>query len=78
MSARLKNWTTVLAQTDVHGRDGEPLYAHAIVRPRWYWFLRRVKLFLGIVWRRWDAQCSRIDIRTAWSVSEVAKGLTAK
>ena len=71
----MKNWTTVLAQTDVRG-NGELLYAHAIVRPRWYWFLRRLKLFLGIVWRKHEV--SRIDIKTAWSVSKVAEGLSAK
>jgi len=75
--SELRNWTTVLVQTDVWA-DGEALYAHAIVRPRWYWFLRRVKLFLGIVWRRFDPGCTRMGIRTAWDVSKVAEGLTGK
>lgn len=73
----MKSWTTVLAATDVRGYGGESLYAHALVRPRWYWFLRRMKLFLSIVWREWETGY-RLSISTAWSVSEVAKGLTAK
>lgn len=72
----MKSWSTVLAATDVRGYGGETLYAHAIVRPQWFWFLRRMKLFLSIVWREWDEDY-RLSISTAWSVSEVAKGLTA-
>jgi len=71
----MKNWSTVMAQTDVRGYNGEPLYCDALVRPNWYWNLRRLKLFLSIVWRKWDQ--GRLSIATAWSVSEVAKGLTA-
>jgi hypothetical protein len=55
-------------------RTGEPLYVDAKIRPAWYWTWRRVRLFLIIVWRRYEA--SRIDWRTAWAVSRVAKGLT--
>lgn len=66
-----------MAATDIRGHDGETLYAEAIVRPRWFWFLRRMKLFLSIVWRKWDAGY-RLSISTAWSVSKVAEGLTAK
>jgi len=73
----MRNWTTVLAQTDVRDHNGELLYADAIVRPNWYWNLRRLKLFLGIVWRKWD-EGYRLSIATAWSVSEVAKGLTGE
>lgn len=72
----MKNWTTVLAQTDVRDPEiNKPLYAYAKVRPRWYWTLRRLKLFLGIVWRKWD-EGYRLSWSTAWEVSEVAKGLT--
>jgi len=63
-------WGGVWAQESTTGG-----WLFAKVRPRWYWFLRRVKLFALIVWRRWDAQISRMDWRTAWSVSEVAVGL---
>lgn len=38
--------------------------------------LRRLKLFLGIVWRRWepaDPQ-SRIDARLAWKVARIIHG----
>lgn len=73
----MKYWRSVLAQTDIRGYDGEVLYAHTVVRPRWYWFLRRLKLFLSIVWREWEKDY-RLSISTAWSVSEVAQGLTAK
>jgi hypothetical protein len=66
-----------MAQTDVRDYNGEPLYAEAIVRPSWYWNLRRLKLFLSIVWRKWD-EGYRLSISTAWSVSEVAKGLTGR
>ena len=71
----MKWWTTVLAPTDISDpRTGEPLYVAAKVRPAWYWNWRRVCLFLSIVWRKYEV--SRIDWRTAWAVSKVAKGLT--
>jgi hypothetical protein len=72
----VKNWTTILAQTDVRDYNGEPLYAEALVRPRWYWFLRRVRLFLSIVWREAD-EGFRLPIALAWEVSKVAEGLSA-
>lgn len=57
---------------------GEPLYVLAKVRPRWYWRLRRVWLFLLIVWRvtdvRPDGSNYRLSVQTAWKVSEVAMG----
>ena len=65
-------WGTVRAQTDVGG-----LWIHAKVRPAWYWWLRRLHLFLGIVWRNYEGPGTRIDARTAWSVSHAAIGLTA-
>lgn len=74
-------WTTALRQTDIHDPEtGESLYVHARIRPTWYWKLRRIKLFLTIVWRVWDVlpdgRNHRLSIKTAWEVSEVAKGLT--
>lgn len=71
----IRSWycwgTTPLLPTDIPG-----CYCHAKIRPWWYWTFRRVRLFLLIVWRRWDEQCGRLSIKTAWSVSSVAKGFT--
>lgn len=59
-------WGSALAQTDVLG-----LWAYAKVRPRWYWLWRRLCLFCGIVWRRYDDQCGRIGLATAWEVARI-------
>lgn len=65
-------WGTVFAEVDFV-RD---VWCHAKVRPRWYWTLRRLQLFLSVVWRRMDSQFpQRMDWRTAWDVAEVAMGL---
>ena len=66
-------WGNVFCQTDVGG-----LWCGAKVRPAWFWWLKRVRLFLWLVWRRPDSDpaCTRLDWDTAWSVSEVAVGLT--
>lgn len=69
------NWKTELRPAGIYDpRDGEMLYAETDIRPAWYWWIRRMVLFLQIVWRRYEDQ--RISIRTAWSVSEVAMGPT--
>jgi hypothetical protein len=65
MKRKIIYWGRVMAQTDIG--DG---WINAKIRPRWYWTYRRLCLFAGIVWRRWDAQCTRLDWRTAWSVSD--------
>jgi len=31
----------------------------------------RITLFLSILWRRWDADCERIDWKTAWEVCNI-------
>ena len=65
-------WGTVSCEDE---RLGAWLWAK--VRPRWYWFLCRVWLFVRLVWRRYDDQwTNRIDWRTAWDVAEVAEGLS--
>ena len=66
---RMLYWGEAMAQTDVGG-----LWVVAKIRPRWYWLLRRVRLFLRIVWRRYEN--ARLDWRTSWSVSAVAGGLS--
>ncbi len=66
-------WHSELRPTDINDpMTGEPLYVLAKIRPRWYWQIRRIKLFLSIVWRPYDT--ARLDWSTAWKVSEVSKG----
>lgn len=64
-------WGRVWAQTEIHG-----CWVRAKVRPRWYWWLEGLSLFLGVVWRRACDGGDRIDVRTAWAVSRAAWGLT--
>jgi len=45
-------------------------WVNAKVRPRWYWWLRRVRLFSVIVWRWCDL--ARLDWRTSWVVAGIA------
>jgi len=45
-----------------------------IFRMSWYWAYKRCCLFLGIVWRKDDPQCSRIDWCTAWEVAGITWG----
>jgi len=70
----LFGWGERLVQTDVRNPDGGYFYAVANIRPWWFWSMRRWRLFLSILWRRYDRR--RIDWRTAWKVSTVAKGLS--
>ncbi len=67
-------WGTIFVQCDGEG------WAYGKVAPKWYWGLRRIKSFLGIVWRVWDKNEDgsnyRISISTAWDVSRVAMGIT--
>lgn len=72
MSCLIGTWGSKLVQTDIQDpANGEALYVYAKVRPRWFWQLRTVQLFLGIVWRdAWGG--GRLDATTAWSV---ARGL---
>lgn len=74
----MKYWRTVRAQTDIRNPDGGYLYADCIVRPSWYWFLRRLRLFSQLVWRRWEPGFSRIGIRLAWKISSAANGPTER
>ncbi len=61
-------WGRVWAQESMAGG-----WLNAKVRPCWYWWLRRIRLFSVIVWRTWDT--ARLDWSTAWEVSECAVGL---
>jgi len=73
-------WTSVRVQTDIHDpATGEPLYVDAKVRPCWYWFAMKVKLFLSIVWREWEPGY-RIGWGTAWAVAGIVHddGLTRR
>lgn len=56
-------WGDLFAPTDV----GD-CWAYAKVRPRWYWWWRRVRLFLLTV--------GNLGLRTAWDVSAVARGVS--
>ena len=63
-------WGKVFAETDFAG-----CWCWAQVRPRWFWLIRRVRLFFRIVWRKYDDQGeTRIDWRTAWDAGEAAVG----
>ncbi len=56
------------------GHDGrQALYISAKVRPRWYWFLMRWRLFAKIVWRKSDE--GRLSIQTAREVSLIVHPL---
>lgn len=66
------NWRTELRPTDVYTGEGQQLYVYARIRPSWYWTVRQIRLFLKIVWRRYESD--RIDWDTAWEVSKVARG----
>ena len=57
------------AVAGIYGPGGEPLYVTAQVRPASWWFLRRVWLFLRIVWRPCETQ--RLAAATAWEVSGI-------
>ena len=73
----MKHWRTVLVPTDIRDpQTSAPLYVYARIRPMWFWYLRRVKLFALIVWRKCEDDDWRLDWRTAWKVSECAIGLT--
>ena len=63
-------WGWRFVQVDVAGN----CYAYAKVRPRWFWFLRRLQLFGIIVFRKYERE--RIRPLTAWQVSKCAKGLS--
>jgi len=65
-SPRMIYWGTALAQTDIGG-----LWVWAKVRPWWYWRIRRVRLFLYLVWRRYET--TRLTVEVAWAVSKVAE-----
>ena len=70
---------TCLVQTDIPNTvEGGYLYAYAKIRPKWYWTYKRIRLFLSIVWRRWEICCPRIGVSQAWDIAKVAKGLTKK
>ena len=73
----MKSWTTRLIATDIlDPTTGEPLYVDAKIRPKWYWLLKRIWLFISIVWRKWET--ARIGWLTAWEVSRVAEGLSER
>lgn len=56
---------------------GNGLYAR-MRRPAWMEYAWRfVALFCGIVWRRWDEECTPIDVRTAPSIANGINGVSA-
>ncbi len=64
-------WGTAWCRAEL-GHDHD-IWLLAKVRPSAWWLLKRLWLFLRIMWRRWDGE--RIDCRTAWAASEAAVGL---
>lgn len=46
---------------------GEPLYVTMRKPRRWRYLLAEIRLFCGIVWRRWED--GRMDWRTAWEIA---------
>lgn len=61
-------WGSRFVATDFFDpATGEPLYGWAKVRPAWYWYAMRVRLFLAIVGR--DSWGGRLGIRAAWAVA---------
>ena len=68
-------WGCAFVETDIPNTyEGGYCWTWAKIRPRWYWWIRRMQMFLEIVWRPFET--SRIDWRTAWDVSKVARGLS--
>ncbi len=65
-------------QTDVPNPiENDYLYTYAKVRPRWWWKCCKIKLFLLLVWRRYESE--RLSISTAWEVAGLYdKGLTKR
>ncbi len=51
-------------------------WAWAKVRPRWYWMVRRVRLFCELVWRIPVEGGVPIQAPTAWEVSKIAEGVS--
>lgn len=78
---KIKNWKTELRPCGIFDpQTGEALFVAAKIRPAWYWRLRRVRLFLSIVWRVADTdhlgRKYRLGFALAWTVSAVALGPT--
>lgn len=72
-------WSAAFVQSGALDRDGTPLYWWVKVRPRWYWWFASLRLFLSLVWRRYDEQCpSRIGWGTAWDVAFGLRGITGR
>ena len=63
-------WGNAFLPTDL----GLDTWCWAKIRPRWFWWLRHVKLFALILWRRYET--TRLDWRTAWDISGPASGLS--
>jgi len=68
-------WYAALLPTDVDNLDqaGEALYVWAKVRPAWYWWWKRVRLFAGLVWRD-GGYGARLSAETAWAVAGIIHG----
>ena len=66
-------WTTRLVPTSFTNpyEPGEPLYVFVNFRPRWWMWLLRTRLFLGILWRIPTEGGAPVDWQTARDVSYV-------
>jgi hypothetical protein len=65
----VRYWGQALMRSEFGG-----LYVVGRIRPRWYWFLRRLWLSAQLVGRRWEPGCSRLTFAIAWEVAAVALG----
>lgn len=59
-------WGKTNAQTGIGN-----LWVYTKIRPWWYWKFLAIKLFLSILWRRYEL--GRLDIKTAWDVSMICE-----
>ena len=70
-----KCWREDFVESGVYDPEtGNPLYCWEKVRPRWYWWMCGLSLFLRILWRPYDAhpetgRALYLDWRTAWEIS---------
>lgn len=59
-------WGKLFAPADIGG------WTWIKIRPRWFWYLRKIQLWSEIVWRRFDSGCSKkMDSKTAWEVAGI-------
>jgi hypothetical protein len=63
-------WMEVLVPTKSDSDTDEPVHVYAKIRPRWYWLLKCIMLFLSIVGRRVHGKVW-ITPRKAWGFARM-------